>query len=83
MTDRPLALDPGWQLFHLRDEIPIVVTPEIGIEPAKPETLKEMGLSLVADVVIDATVFGPSRHRHEMADEDRKAQNQTEQLAGQ
>jgi hypothetical protein len=63
-------------------EIAVIVAIEIGINSAGPESLEQMGLPEVADIIVDAGSFGPGAHRPEIAEDDSEENDRPKQPYG-
>src|SRR4051812_22735772 len=61
-------------------KIMIVVAADIGIEPAQPESLEQMSLPQIADIVIDSRSLGPMAHGPKVARKDDQAKGTAKHL---
>src|ERR1700749_2608276 len=51
----------------------VVIPGKIRVQAAKPESLEQMSLPQITDVVVDAATFIPARHRPDVARQHQKA----------
>src|SRR6266852_3236987 len=65
---------PGRKIYLLQfsGQIAIVISRYIGVQTARPESLKKMGLPEIAEVVINSPDFIPTGNRPKVADQRHK-----------
>ena len=65
----PCRIVPGRKADRLQlgSEIVIVIARDVGVEAVEAETLEQMRLPQIADVVIDSARFAPARNRPDVA----------------
>jgi hypothetical protein len=65
-------------LLQLRGQIAVVIAGNVGTKTAEAESLKQMGLPEIADVIEHAPRLVPMEHRPDVAGEQQKARQTAE-----
>src|SRR5207244_1246123 len=60
---------------ELAGEIAVVVFGDVGVETGQPKALEQMGLSQIADIIIDPAAFVPARDRENIARQHREEED--------